>query len=171
MNIKLIIFVLICVGVFCLICYIYIGNELRFSTLTFNSQHLIINSIVANYVPQSTHQFQVGSVIDMKHDISSVPSNISNKHQSMSSTTSVPSSTKDWMRKMEEKYEQINERIHNVCEEYRTKHHSKFGSNDTFIERNIVKNMMVDIKHSLAYCRHGKVKYLFLFIFVLNIFI
>jgi hypothetical protein len=93
----------------------------------------------------------------MKPKFSFVPSNISNKHHNLSSNASFKSSTKDWMKKMEEKYEKRNERIRKVCEEYRTNIPSQFGSNDTYIQRNIVKNMMVDVKHRLAYCRHGKV--------------
>ena len=160
MNIKFFILLLLCVGLFFLICYIYIGNEFSFTTFKFNYQNLNIDNIVVKYIPPSIHQFHVGSLMD--YNISIMPSNISNKHQN--SNILFPSSTKDWMKKMEEKYEKMNERIHKVCEEYRTKNPSVFGSNDTYIKRNIVKNMMVDVKHHLAYCRHGKVKYLFRFV-------
>ena len=171
MNIKLVVLPLLCVGLLCLICYIYIGNELSFISFKFNSQNLIIGNIVAKYVAPSIHQFQVGSVVDMNYSISIAHPNISNKHQNISFNTSLQSSIKDWMKKMEEKYEKINERIHKVCEEYRTKNPSEFGSNDTYIQRNIIKNMMVDVKHRLAYCRNGKVKYLFLFGFSVNNYI
>lgn len=72
-------------------------------------------------------------------------------------TTSLSTTNDKWIEKMEEKYRKSNERIRQVCQKYREKDITEFNIHNEYIERNIMLNMMVDVKHRLAYCRHGKV--------------
>ena len=63
-----------------------------------------------------------------------------------------------WMKEMEDKYFKINERIRNVCEELKLYNPSDIKyRNPIELKSNIYKNMIVDTKHGLSYCRHGKV--------------
>ena len=65
-----------------------------------------------------------------------------------------------WIKKMEEKYRQDNERIRKICNEHRTE--SLFSSNNNDeIHKSIVMQMddgfVIDVTHRLAYCPNGKV--------------
>ena len=63
-----------------------------------------------------------------------------------------------WMKEMEDKYFEINERIRKVCEELQLYNPSDIKyRNPIELKSNIYKNMIVDTKHGLSYCRHGKV--------------
>ena len=59
---------------------------------------------------------------------------------------------------MDEKYRKTKERIRKICKEYKATTPSKFTSDDKGIELNVVKSLMVDVKHRLAYCLNEKVK-------------
>jgi hypothetical protein len=66
-----------------------------------------------------------------------------------------------YIRKMEDKYRKENERIRQICDEYKSTVTFDFNNNYTFKEH-CVENMWVDVKHRLAYCPNAKVKWLFL---------
>ena len=76
-----------------------------------------------------------------------------------------------WMKEMEDKYFEINERIRKVCEELQLYNPSDIKyRNPKELKSNIYKNMIVDTKHGLSYCRHGKVATYFIsFILILCI--
>ena len=73
-----------------------------------------------------------------------------------------------WMKEMEDKYFEINERIRKVCEELKLYNPSDMKyRNPMELKSNVYKHMIVDMKHGLSYCRHGKVETNFIsFIFV-----
>lgn len=75
-----------------------------------------------------------------------------------STTTEFNETINDWMEQMEQKYRKINDRIRKVCHKYREKGTKERNVNVSYIERNILKNIMLDAENKLAYCRHGKVK-------------
>ena len=62
----------------------------------------------------------------------------------------------DWIKKMEEKYRQEKERIRNVCKEYRAQPLFDSKNNDE-IQKEIVKYMVIDVKHGLNWCVNAKV--------------
>ena len=64
----------------------------------------------------------------------------------------------DWIKKMEEKYRQENERIRKICNEHRTEPLFDSANNDK-IQKEIELKMsiMIDVKHLLAYCLNAKV--------------
>ena len=80
-----------------------------------------------------------------------------------------PTTTESWMKKMEEKYFEINKRIRKVCEELELYNPSDMKyRNPMELKSNVYKHMIVDMKHGLSYCRHGKVETDFIsFIFVI----
>ena len=144
MNFKLILFFILCSIVFCLISYQYIGNIL--------TRVLGIDVIIINYLPPNYTNIEV--------TIAEKQTGIKNKLMDYKNITDVIKSShiSDWIQQMEEKYSKENERIKNVCNEYRKKYPTKFGlRRQSVIRRNVIKNMMLDTKHRLAYCRHGKV--------------
>ena len=73
-------------------------------------------------------------------------------------------STEDWLKKMEDKYRKINNRIHTVCKRYGATNESNLENHHQPDYHQILYtssktgylNMMVDTQHRLAYCRHGK---------------
>ena len=144
MNFKLIVFFILCSIVFCLISYQYIGNIL--------TRVLGIDVIIINYLPPNHTNIEV--------TIAEKQTGIKNKLMNYKNITAAikGSHISDWMQQMEEKYSKENERIKKVCNKYRKKHPTKFGlQRQSVIRRNIIKNVMLDTKHRLAYCRHGKV--------------
>ena len=80
-----------------------------------------------------------------------------------------PTTIESWMKEMEDKYFEINERIRNVCEELQLYNPSDMKNrNPSELKSNVYKHMIVDMKHGLSYCRHGKVTTDFIsFIFVI----
>ena len=76
--------------------------------------------------------------------------------------------TDDWIKKMEEKHRQENERIRNVCKEYRTQPFFDSKNNDE-IQKNIVMSMVIDVKHRLNWCSTAKVtSYFYLYCIGIN---
>ena len=137
MNIRLIIKVLMGLVVFLYICYLF-GNYLK------------ENSAAEKYLPPEIYRLHIDAYNDIQHNISTGPSHISNTHYDIRKSST--SSTNDWIKKMEEKYRQTNERIRKICKEY--------GVKSTFYKiykQNIVNNMVVDVKHRLSYCPNAKV--------------
>ena len=80
-----------------------------------------------------------------------------------------PATIESWMKEMEEKYFEINERIRKVCEELQLYNPSDIKNrNPLELKSNVYKHMIVDMTHGLSYCRHGKVTTDFIsFIFVI----
>ena len=143
MIVKWTTFVLLCLVAFALITYFYIGNALN--------NIFSIGVVVVNYLPlKFTTNVSVYTII----------ANISTASKSSTPYEMLSfngTATNDWVEQMEEKYWKSNERIRKVCQKYREKYPSEFHVDNKYMERNIMKNMMVDVKHQLAYCRHGKV--------------
>ena len=153
MNFKLILFLILCSIVFCLISYQYIGNIL--------TRVLGIDVIIINYLPTNYTNIEVTAA--------EKNTGIKNKLMDYKNITHVIKSShiSDWIQQMEEKYSKENERIKKVCNEYRKNYQTRLGlQRQSVIRRNIIKNMMLDTKHRLAYCRHGKVRYIFYKIFM-----
>ena len=143
MSFKLIVIVLLSLLVFSLISYLYIGNAL--------ANILGIDIVIVSYLPDGYRihaKVEDASKSIPIHTISKATDDPVRVHNN---------SIKEWISKMEEKYRKTNERIRNVCNRYRETNHDEFETHANYIQSNIVKNMMVDIKHGLAYCRHGKV--------------
>ena len=143
MSVKWTTFVLLCLVLFSLITYFYIGNSLN--------NIFDIGVVVVNYLPLSfTNNVTVYMIIENI----SIASNASLPYEELGFNATT---TDDWVEQMEEKYSTYNERILKVCQQYRAKYPTEFNNHTQYIERNIMKNMMVDVKHQLAYCRNGKV--------------
>ena len=116
-------------------------------------------STVKKHLPPIYYKFPTGPH-NIYHNISNLNSQLSNTNN----TNRTPPTTfqHDWIKKMEEKYRKDNERIRKICDEHRAKLSFEFNNNDKINEENAIKNMVVDVKHRLAYCRNAKVKCLFL---------
>jgi hypothetical protein len=114
---------------------------------------------VEKNLPPEIYKLKIDAYNDTQPNISMTPSQISNTHYNIRIPPS--SSTNDWIKKMEEKYRQTNERIRKICDEYKTKSSFDFKNNDKMKKQNILHNMVVDVKHHLAYCPIAKVNIYF----------
>ena len=147
MNIRLVIAISMILLVFPSISYFYIGDYLRKKF-----------TVEKNFPPE-IYQLKIDAFNDIQPNISMTSSHISNTHYNIRIPPS--SSTNDWIKKMEEKYRQTNERIRKICDEYKTKSSFDFNNNDKMKKQNILHNMVVDVKHHLAYCPIAKVNIYF----------
>ena len=98
-------------------------------------------------------------LVKNSNPITPLPSDPSTSEvQSSDSSTSSLSNSK-WMKKMEHKYSKINKRIKKVCKDLPSYNSLDVKSrNQDSLEKNVNKHMIIDMKHGLSYCRHGKVK-------------
>merc|ERR1712079_234398 len=59
---------------------------------------------------------------------------------------------------MEDKYSKINKKIKKACKQLPSYNSSDVKDrNPNTVEDDVNKHMLVDLKHGLSYCRHGKV--------------
>ena len=134
------------IGVFC-VSYVYISN------------HSMKISTIKKHLPPIYYKFPTGPQ-NIHHNISSSHSQISNTNKM--NRTPLTAFQQDWIKEMEEKYHKDNERIRKICNDHRATLSFEFNNNDKINEENAMRNMVVDVKHKLAYCRNAKVNCLFL---------
>ena len=146
MSVRYVVFAITVLLLFSMIGFFYFGSALNKSVIT---------SAMVKYVSNLTQVTISEKLYTFAGDAPPFPN-----------SSSVPETTKkefnetvnDWMKQMEQKYRRINERIYKVCQKYRDKSTNESNVDHKYIEQNILKNMMLDVNHKLAYCRHGKVR-------------
>ena len=89
-----------------------------------------------------------------------IGSKFSNVHSNRNISST--SSTHNWIKDMNEKYRETNERIQKICAQYRATMPIKFNNDEVILKHNVEKNTVIDDKYRLAYCRNAKVLYLLL---------
>ena len=150
MNIKLIASILAGAILFTLISCSYYGNTLRNVIGIDITMIKPLPSLMANGDYQTQNVFR-------RPKPAMVVNNSSQKKSSDSSTSSISNSK--WMKKMEDKYSKINKNIKKVCKQLPSYNSSDVKDrNPNTVEKDVNKHMLVDLKHGLSYCRHGKVR-------------
>ena len=135
-NFRLVIAVSMCLLMFPSIRYLYINDNLR---KVFTAE---THWIPAIYKPK------IDSYKDTQYNIK---------------RSSPSAGTKEWIKTMEEKYRQENERIRKICNKHRGKPLFDFKKNDK-IRQVIVNDMWFDVKHRLAYCPNSKVLVIYIYV-------
>ena len=119
-------------------------NKLKIAISTSLVVYLFFN-IYVKYVPP----------LSVKH--LPIRSKISNVHPNRNM-----SSRKHWIKNMEEKYRETNERIQKICAQYKATMPIKFNNEEEILKHKVKKNTAFDEKYRLAYCPNAKVLYLLL---------
>ena len=146
MSVRFVIFAITVLLLFSMIGFFYFGSAINKSVIT---------SAMVKYISNLTDV----TINERSYTFSGDTSPFPNSRSAPETTKKESNETvKDWMKQMEDKYRMINERIRMVCQRYRKKNGNESNVDHKYIEQNILKNMMLDVNHKLAYCRHGKVR-------------